>query len=298
MTTTWHVETVAGVDVRITRGEDKPLLLPIRMASAGMGIWDTIWDDLAAHFTVANFDLVNIAGLSEDMAPRERFLRLADKVAEVSKALGFDDFHVFGWYGGCHVALACMHAHRERVRSSLLLDPFFALPDSRKLERAVAFKRRMFESEDRTLYAYYWVMAGFSPEFLEREFDTVDRLALARIAADRFVSLDPERWLRWVWALRSNWLSDAELAAMSMPTLVLATSLDSWHAGPTVGMARTLSDKLPNARLETVEGYGTFFFIEKPELFRGHADAHLRAAAAHRAIVASTILSAPLSRRS
>ena len=58
----WQVERVAGVDVRITRGTGKPLLLLIRMASGrNMGIWDTIWSDLAEHYTVANFDLVGDA---------------------------------------------------------------------------------------------------------------------------------------------------------------------------------------------------------------------------------------------
>ena len=267
----WTVEHVAGVDVRITRDDAKPLLLLIRMASGGMGIWDAIWNDLATRFTVANFDLVGAAKLNEDLPPRERFLRLADRSAEVAEALGFPTFHVFGWYGGTHVALACMHAHRDRVRSALLLDPFFALSDPRKLERAIAFKRRLFEAEDRTLYSYYWVMAGFSPHFLETQFDVIDRLAQARITADRFVSIDPERWLRWVRALRSNWLTDAELAAMDVPTLVMATQLDSWHAGPTIGMAQALVARLPNATLETVDGYGTFFFIEEPALFRSKA---------------------------
>jgi pimeloyl-ACP methyl ester carboxylesterase len=168
-----------------------------------------------------------------------------------------------------------MLRHPQRVVSSLLLDPFFELPDPRKLERAIAFKRRLFEDDDRTLYAYYWVMAGFSPAFLEREFDVVDRLAQARVAADRFVTLDPERWMRWVRALRTNWLSDEELAGMRMPTLVLATSLDGWHAGPTIGMAQALVSRLPDARLSAIEGYGTFFFIERPALFREHAAAFL-----------------------
>ena len=78
----WQVEHVAGVDVRITRGAGKPLLLLIRMASGSMGIWDTIWSDLTEHYTVANFDLVNDARLSDDMLPRDRFLLLADRNAE------------------------------------------------------------------------------------------------------------------------------------------------------------------------------------------------------------------------
>ncbi|MBA3506870.1 MAG: hypothetical protein H0T80_13985 [Betaproteobacteria bacterium] len=41
-------------------------------------------------------------------------------------------------------------------------------------------------------------------------------------------------------------------------------------------MARALADKLPHATLATIEGYGTFFFIEKPELFRAKAGRFLR----------------------
>ena len=276
------VEHAAGVDVRISRGEDKPLMLLIRMASGGMGIWDAIWNDLAEHYTVANFDLVGAAGLDRELAPRERFLTLADRNVEVAAALGFTHFHVFGWYGGAHVALACLSAYPDRVRSAILLDPFFELPDPRKIEKAIAFKRRLFDSEDRTLYAYYWVMAGFSARFLETRFDDVDKLAQARIAADRFVSIDVEGWMRWVLALRTNWLSDAELARIDIPTLILATELDNWHAGPTIGMARALASRMPSSRVDTIEGYGTFFFIEDPALFRTKAGRFLAENAARR----------------
>jgi pimeloyl-ACP methyl ester carboxylesterase len=265
------VERIDDLDVRITRSEGKPLMILVRMASGGMGIWDTVWNDLAIHYSVANFDLGATAALSQELSPRERFERLADKVAEIAAALGYRAFHVFGWYGGAHVALACLLRFPDRLRSAVLLDPFFELPDSRKIEKAIAFKRRLFESEDRELYSYYWVMAGFTPGFLEQSFDTVERLARARIDADRFVSLDADRWMRWVKALRTNWLSNAELAEMKAPVLVLATALDNWHAGPTLGMAQALASRLPAARLSTIEGYGTFFFIERPQLLLHHA---------------------------
>ncbi|MGH6887389.1 MAG: alpha/beta fold hydrolase, partial [Geminicoccales bacterium] len=142
----------------------------------------------------------------------------------------------------------------------------FELDDVRKIEKAIAFKRAIFEA-DRALYAQYWVMAGFSPGFMERHFDVVQRLAEARIENDRFVNQDPERWLRWVRALRTNWLADAELGAMTTPTLILATELDGWHAGPTVGMARALHSRMPAAKLQELKGVGTFFFIENPDRF-------------------------------
>lgn len=263
----YEIEQVGDVAVRITRAPCKPLMLLTRMASGGMGIWDAIWPDLAQNYTVANFDLVGAARLEDDMPAAARFAALADVCADLAARLGFERFSVFGWYGGCHVALACCLLHPERVASCLLLDPFFELADTRKVEAAIAFKRALFEHTDRELYATYWVMAGFSPGFMERSFDVVETLSRARIAADRFVTLDVETWMRWVRALRTNWLSDADLAGLRTPTLVMATELDPWHAGPTVGMARALAARLCDARLEVVEKLGTFFFIEEPRLF-------------------------------
>lgn len=260
------VETVGGVDVRTARVPGARLMMLVRMASGESGIWEPVWRALAGRFTVASFDLVAAARLEAELAPRERFRALATVVAQVAEGLGFARFHLFGWYGGAHVALAALLDHGERIRSCLLLDPFFELDDMRKVEQGIAFKRAIYEA-DRRLYAYYWVMAGFSPGFMERRFDVIERLAEERLAKDRFVAQDSERFLRWVRALRTNWLSEAELAAMATPTLILASQLDGWHAGPTVGMARALRARMPAAELAELTGVGTFAFIEQPELF-------------------------------
>jgi pimeloyl-ACP methyl ester carboxylesterase len=267
-------ETVGDVEVRVTRTDGAPLMMLVRMASQGIGIWDGIWGDLARRFTVASFDLVGAARLEADLPPRERFRALAEVVVQVASGLGFERFHVFGWYGGAHVALAAMLDHRRRIVSCILLDPFFELDDMRKVEKGIAFKRAIFEA-DRSLYAYYWVMAGFSPGFMEENFDLVQRLAQARIERDRFMSQDSTRWLRWVRALRSNWLEPAELAAITTPTLILASELDGWHAGPTVGMARALCARLPAAEMLELKSLGTFCFIENPALFRQIAEPFL-----------------------
>ncbi|MGH6895535.1 MAG: alpha/beta fold hydrolase [Geminicoccaceae bacterium] len=260
------VETADGTQVRISRTPGAPLMMLVRMASHESGIWDPVWEGLTGRFTVASFDLMQAARLQQDMAPGRRFGTLAEVVVRVAAGLGFPQFHLFAWYGGCHVALAALRDHAARIASCILLDPFFALEDMRKVEKAIAFKRAIFET-DRALYAYYWVMAGFSPAFMERRFEVIERLAQARIEKDRFVKEDVERWLRWVRALRTNWLDDAELAAMTTPTLVLASELDSWHAGPTVGMARALQARLPASELTELKGVGTFGFIERPGLF-------------------------------
>jgi pimeloyl-ACP methyl ester carboxylesterase len=259
-------ECVDGTEVRITRIPDAPLMVLLRMASQDIGIWDAVWDDLARHFTVASFDLVGAARLDADLSPRQRFRALADVVARTAAGLGFERFHLFGWYGGTHVALAALLDHGPRIASCLLLDPFFEMDDMRKVEKAIAFKRTLFET-DRQLYAYYWVMAGFSPGFMEAHFDRIAALANARIERDRFVNQDSERWLRWVWALRTKWLTNDELASLTTPTLVLASELDGWHAGPTVGMARALCARMPAATMHELKGVGTFCFTEDPALF-------------------------------
>jgi pimeloyl-ACP methyl ester carboxylesterase len=262
-------------------------MMLVRMASQESGIWDPVWEGLAGRFTVATFDLMQAARLQEDMAPGRRFRTLAEVVVRTAAGLGFPRFHLFAWYGGCHVALAALRDRPAQIASCIMLDPFFELEDMRKVERAIAFKRAIFET-DRALYAYYWVMAGFSPGFMERRFDVIERLAKARVEKDRFVKQDVERWLRWVRALRTNWLDDAELAAMTTPTLVLASELDGWHAGPTVGMARALHARLKASELIELPGVGTFCFIERPSLFLEAAGPFLARRAGGRAL-ASTL---------
>ena len=281
------VEAVEGTPVRISRTPGAPLMMLVRMASQESGIWDPVWEGLAGRFTVATFDLMQAARLQEDMAPGRRFRTLAEVVVRTAAGLGFPRFHLFAWYGGCHVALAALRDRPAQIASCIMLDPFFELEDMRKVERAIAFKRAIFET-DRALYAYYWVMAGFSPGFMERRFDVIERLAKARVEKDRFVKQDVERWLRWVRALRTNWLDDAELAAMTTPTLVLASELDGWHAGPTVGMARALHARLKASELIELPSVGTFCFIERPSLFLEAAGPFLARRAGGRAL-ASTL---------
>jgi pimeloyl-ACP methyl ester carboxylesterase len=153
------------------------------------------------------------------------------------------------------------------VASAILLNPFYQFPDMRKVEKALEFKRIIYEHGDRELYSFYWLMAGFTPEFLERRFDVVETLAHARAGRDRLIKSDVEQWMKWVRALRANWPTDGELARIAAPTLVIGTELDNWHAGPTADMARAVASRIPSARLEILARAGAFIFIEDPERF-------------------------------
>jgi pimeloyl-ACP methyl ester carboxylesterase len=79
------------------------------------------------------------------------------------------------------------------------------------------------------------------------------------------VQLDIDRLTKWIRALRHCWLSDAELAAIEVPTLILAPRLDQWHAGPTVAMAESLARRMPSATLQILENAGSLIALEDPE---------------------------------
>jgi len=267
MTAEKEVLSLDGISVNITRQEGKPLIILTRMASQAMGIWDTIWADFARYFTVANFDLQALPGAKRMDAPGEGFRQLAENCVQVAKNLEFEKFHIFGWNGGTQIAMRCAADYSDRIQSCILLDPFFELADMRKVKKAIEFKRVLFEHPNRELYAYYWVMAGLSSEFIGNHFDKVEAMVAARMKGDKFVKSDPDVFIRWVRALRRNWITDGDFGRIRAPTLVVATELDNWHAGPSVSMAREVCDRIPGAELKIIGGFGGHFLVENPAKF-------------------------------
>lgn len=259
-------ESVSGTEVCITRQPGKPLILLVRMASRDMGAWDTVWDDLCEFFSVAQFDLEmpSVAALE---APAVVFGTLSDACAAVASGLGYEDFHLLGWTGGTHVALRCAADFPARVRSCTLLNPFYRLGDMRAVDKGVEFMRVMMESGGRELYAYYWLMAGFSPGFVEKNFNAVERMVAARLRGDRFMQLDTARALQWIRALRGFWLTDARLQSIRTPTLIVGAGLDAGHFGPTAAMSSALHDRIPASTLRIAPDYGTLMLLEAPQEF-------------------------------
>jgi len=280
MTIEKEVINIDGIRVNMTRQEGKPLIILTRMASQAMGIWDTIWGDFARYFTVANFDLQGLPGATRRDAPGEGFRLLAENCVQVASFLGFEKFHIFGWNGGTQIAMRCAVNFADHIQSCILLDPFFELADMRKVNKAIEFKRVLFEHPQRELYAYYWVMAGLSSEFIGQHFDQVEEMVAARMKGDKFVKTDSDTFINWVRALRRNWITDEEFGRIRAPTLVMATELDNWHAGPSVSMAREVCDRIPNAELQIIGGFGGHFLVEDPAKFMEIAEPFIRSVVA------------------
>lgn len=257
---------IAGYDVVLSAERERPLMFLLRMAAPGAGLWDTIWQDLASRFTVATFDLQQLPEAGRMDAPEAVFVAGAAACAAIADALERPRFHLFGWNGGTQIAMRCAVDHRERVASLILLDPFFELADMRHVETALAVKQLLFE-HDRELYARYWTMAGLTDRFIAEHFDEVERLVAGRMRNDRFIGQSSERFMRWVRALRRNWISEAEFARLAVPTLILATEYDRWNAGPSVAMAEEVQRRIAGAELRIIEKAGGHFLFEQPERF-------------------------------
>jgi pimeloyl-ACP methyl ester carboxylesterase len=73
--------------------------------------------------------------------------------------------------------------------------------------------------------------------------------------------------MRWVRALRRNWISGEEFSRIGAATLILATGLDRWNAGPSVAMAKAVHARIRGSQLAVIEDAGGHFLIEQPERF-------------------------------
>lgn len=263
-----QISEIAGTRVSFTKAPGKPLLLLIRMASRGMGIWDGVWDRLCVRFSVANFDL-KLPSTVELETPRLVFTHYAKTAFDVAEHLGYKTYHVLGWNGGIHVALRAAADYPDNVRSCVLLNPFRRLEDMRAVDKGLDIMQAMMEQPDRLLYAYYWLMMGLSDRFIHENFDVVDQMAEQRVGGDRFVTSDSLRMMKWARSLRQDWVSDEELARITLPVLLVATGLNKWGAGPTPAMARLLAEKIQGSVLRDIPEHGPLSLIEDPEKFLG-----------------------------
>lgn len=257
-----ETRTIEGRKVHYTPHEGGDLVMLVRLAGASGGVWDSLWPRLATRHAVASVELGK-----PDMArtPRAVFDEFAGVTLAAATALGHRRVHLVGWNGGAHIALAAAAQAPPQLASLVLMTPFRDVGERRQIDHGLDILELLLRTNARELYAYHWFMAGFSDRFVEEKFDTVDRLAQQRLANDGFLGLDVDRAMRWMRALRRDHVSDTELAAIRLPTLIMAAGLNRWHAGPTLAMATALHAAIPDSRITTFAACGGFFPIEAPD---------------------------------
>lgn len=264
---------VGDRNVEISETPGKPLLLLVRMAARGMGVWEGVWDRLAEMFTVAQFDLP-APDLDKTDDTREIFRDYARMCVEVAAGLGHDKFHIFGWTGGTHVAIHSLIAYPQHILSCVLLGPVCALPDNRVVEQGLGVQRMLLDKslED---YTYSWILSGVGWDYALENYDRIDAIVRDRMAADKG-RLDTERVFKWIRALRFPSYTEAELDGITTPTMIAVQAFDRW---PSLAMARRLNGLIPDSELAVIHGAGAMVLMEAPEKFMAAAGRFLRAAA-------------------
>jgi len=264
MTTPIEKRVIGGRKVHLTERPDAELVMLVRLAGRDGGVWDGLWERISDRYSVANVDLGPPGGVDSD--PGEVLARFADIVAETGAALSPGrPFHVLGWTGGTQIALQLAVRHREKLASMALITPVCEAGDMRPVEAGLDMIEALLRNGDWPLYTRFWFMAGLSDAFLQADFDAVERMVARRLEGDDFVSLDIERAMHWMRALRRNWTHADDLARLDLPTLIIGGGLNRWHAGPSREMAEAVHRAIPNSQMAVFEALGPLMLLEAPE---------------------------------
>jgi pimeloyl-ACP methyl ester carboxylesterase len=254
---------IKGHTVHLSLRQDADLVMLVRLAGRDGGVWDGIWPYIGRNFSVANVDL----GSPHDIgaSPRDVLQHFADIIVEVGAAIASRPFHVVGWTGGAQIALQAATRNERHIASMTLVTPLCAAGEMRQVEAGLAIVETILRSGNWETYTKYWFLTGFSDEFIQTNFDRIEAMVRQRMDRDHFVTFDIDMAMDWMRALRRNWLTSGELAALDIPTLILAGGQNRWHAGPSPEMALALHRQIPNSRLHMMEALGPLLLLEAAE---------------------------------
>lgn len=233
------------------------------------------WDDLRARLRGAFTTVaVDLPGHGRSTAPpdpaRYALSRFADDLARVLDALGLDAAAVLGYSLGGRAALRFALAHPARVTALVLESASPGIADPRAREARARADHALAEAIVR--------------DGIARFVDHWERLPLwasqARLPAATRAALRARRLrhdphglahsLRGAGAAAEPAVAD-RLAALGIPTLLVAGALDAKY----VAIAEQMARALPDARLHVVPDAGHAVHLEQPADFAGAVAAFL-----------------------
>lgn len=228
----------------VVRGSGPGLLLAHGGGGSIEGNFGTILDDLARTHTVVGPDYPGAGDTPRSTEPLE-LDDVADELVSIAVDAGLERFTILGYSVGTGVAVRAASRHPERV-DGLILTAGFTRPDNRLLLAADIWRGLL--DGDRKLLAKFLTFAATGEKHL-------NALSPAELEAaiDGLAGFIPEGSPEHV-GLVANVDTRAELAGISVPTLVIATTLDGL-APP--AHSRELAAGIPGADLVEIEaGHG------------------------------------------
>ncbi|MBN1605123.1 MAG: alpha/beta hydrolase [Polyangiaceae bacterium] len=208
---------------------------------------------------------------SSDFLPRRSLLGWADDVVALTDHLGLERFSVAGLSGGGPHALACAYALPDRVRRAAVISGVgVTTPEAvRQLYPERRWGVRLSRSVP-WLVPHLIALLG-DPRDVERHY----RKVLSQCPADRAVLERPEvrdmLQAGWGDANRSGtraFAEDGRIFALpwGFDVARIRTTVRFWHGSADesvpIASARSLTDAIPGATLEVVDGAGHFLFFD------------------------------------
>jgi 3-oxoadipate enol-lactonase len=247
-------------------GSGEPLLLIMGMSGTHLTWGEPFLEALRRDFDVVIYDHRGI-GKSREAPAGYSIADLADDAAGVLDVVGWDSAHVMGISMGGMVAQELALRSPERVRT-LTLGCTYAGGEGSSLSTPAVIQglteAMMSGDRERAIRAGwdYNVSARFAAEdaqyaeFRRRALEVVARLPAIMAQMQAIQSHD----------------TSARLSQISAPTLVVHGTEDQMLP---VSNAEAIGRRIPDARVEIMDGIGHLFFWEEPErsaeLVRSHA---------------------------
>ncbi|MET8700686.1 alpha/beta fold hydrolase [Kitasatospora sp. NPDC004723] len=239
---------------RTVRGTGPGLLLAHGAGGSVHDNWGPLLDDLAAHRTVVAPDYPGSGDSPDEPGTPHSLDELADRLVAAADAAGLADFDLAGYSLGAAVAVRIATRHPGRVRSLLLLAGVAG--GSRRL--------RLLADQAIALTAYPALLADHSLAV------TFGRTWVEELPAARFDELRATlaatpvpAGFRWQFELAGRADVRAELARVTVPTLVVSTTEDGLVPPE---QHRALALGIPGARLTELTA-GHLPMVERlPEL--------------------------------
>ena len=236
--------------------EDPPTLVLVHGLGYARPGWGVLPDLLARHVRVVLLDNRGIGGSDVPPGPYTA-AQMAGDVVAVLDAAGLRRAHVLGSSLGGMVAQELAITHPERVERLVLLSTTPGGGDAHPMpQRTVDLLTRMPEMEPHAALRAA-VANALAPGHAGRDPALVDRIVEMRLADPQ----DPAGWQAQAHA-GTTYDGGSRLGEVTAPTLVLHGDQDVVVA-PENG--ELLARRIPDARLEVLEGHGHLPFWEAPD---------------------------------
>lgn len=246
------------------KGSGPGLLLAHGSGGGAEANFGPLMDDLAATHTVVAPDLPGSGATPRSTVPLG-LDTVADTLVATAVGAGVERFTVLGYSLGTAIAVRAATRHPERV-TGLVLTSGFARLDNR-MRLAVQVWRELLEGDRELLARFLTLMATGAPALEALSPDELEK-AVAELAVS--VPAGTPEQVDLVAGVDNR----ADLARITVPTLVVATTLD-----PLVSpaLSRELAAGIPGAELVEVEA-GHLVAAEAPQrwldLVRAFLDRH------------------------